>query len=235
MEVVVEDKQLSLAIGKKGQNVRLAAKLTGWRIDIKSGDEGARDGSPGRAVDGGDQMVATRWRPPTATHRGAVRCRLPLRGRGRGDEGDELAAMRAVGGTPGAQALTWRRRSRGDRTRAAARSRRAARAAARRQRWRRPRRRRRQPRREPGGAARMTDAGLGHGSCQRLSPAWTGRGELRLRRRAGIGEAASRHRQRPASRRRMRSAEDLLACSRTAVVAAARFMQAVATTEASTR
>src|SRR6186713_2233573 len=33
MEVVVEDKQLSLAIGKKGQNVRLAAKLTGWRID----------------------------------------------------------------------------------------------------------------------------------------------------------------------------------------------------------
>ena len=31
MEVVVEDKQLSLAIGKKGQNVRLAAKLTGWR------------------------------------------------------------------------------------------------------------------------------------------------------------------------------------------------------------
>src|SRR4029079_14464851 len=36
MEVVVEDKQLSLAIGKKGQNVRLAAKLTGWRIDIKS-------------------------------------------------------------------------------------------------------------------------------------------------------------------------------------------------------
>src|SRR6267142_4195695 len=35
MEVVVEDKQLSLAIGKKGQNVRLAAKLVGWRIDIK--------------------------------------------------------------------------------------------------------------------------------------------------------------------------------------------------------
>jgi N utilization substance protein A len=34
--VVVPDKQLSLAIGKEGQNVRLAAKLTGWRIDIKS-------------------------------------------------------------------------------------------------------------------------------------------------------------------------------------------------------
>ena len=35
VEVVVEDRQLSLAIGKKGQNVRLAAKLTGWKIDIK--------------------------------------------------------------------------------------------------------------------------------------------------------------------------------------------------------
>jgi N utilization substance protein A len=34
--VVVEDKMLSLAIGKEGQNARLAAKLTGWRIDIKS-------------------------------------------------------------------------------------------------------------------------------------------------------------------------------------------------------
>ena len=39
VEVVVEDAQLSLAIGKKGQNVRLAAKLTGWRIDIKSEEE----------------------------------------------------------------------------------------------------------------------------------------------------------------------------------------------------
>jgi N utilization substance protein A len=42
MEVVVEDKQLSLAIGKKGQNVRLAAKLVGWRIDIKSEEEKRR-------------------------------------------------------------------------------------------------------------------------------------------------------------------------------------------------
>ena len=34
--VVVPDHQLSLAIGKRGQNARLAAKLTGWKIDIKS-------------------------------------------------------------------------------------------------------------------------------------------------------------------------------------------------------
>ncbi|HYM11008.1 MAG TPA: transcription termination factor NusA [Bryobacterales bacterium] len=39
LEVVVDDTQLSLAIGKKGQNVRLAAKLMGWRIDIKSEEE----------------------------------------------------------------------------------------------------------------------------------------------------------------------------------------------------
>ena len=36
MEVIVPDDQLSLAIGKKGQNVRLAAKLTGWKIDVKN-------------------------------------------------------------------------------------------------------------------------------------------------------------------------------------------------------
>ncbi len=39
MEVIVPDDQLSLAIGKKGQNVRLAAKLTGWKIDIRTESE----------------------------------------------------------------------------------------------------------------------------------------------------------------------------------------------------
>jgi N utilization substance protein A len=39
LEVIVDDSQLSLAIGKKGQNVRLAAKLLGWQIDIKSEEE----------------------------------------------------------------------------------------------------------------------------------------------------------------------------------------------------
>lgn len=42
--VIVPDKQLSLAIGKEGQNARLAAKLTGWRIDIKSETEAATEG-----------------------------------------------------------------------------------------------------------------------------------------------------------------------------------------------
>ncbi len=39
LEVIVDDTQLSLAIGRKGQNVRLAAKLLGWKIDIKSEEE----------------------------------------------------------------------------------------------------------------------------------------------------------------------------------------------------
>ena len=41
MEVIVADDQLSLAIGKRGQNVRLAAKLIGWKIDIKSESKAA--------------------------------------------------------------------------------------------------------------------------------------------------------------------------------------------------
>jgi N utilization substance protein A len=43
LEVIVEDSQLSLAIGKKGQNVRLASKLIGWDIDIKSEEEKRRE------------------------------------------------------------------------------------------------------------------------------------------------------------------------------------------------
>ena len=41
--VIVPDDQLSLAIGREGQNARLAAKLTGWRIDIKSLTEAANE------------------------------------------------------------------------------------------------------------------------------------------------------------------------------------------------
>ncbi|HIV81270.1 MAG TPA: transcription termination factor NusA [Candidatus Salinicoccus merdavium] len=42
--VIVPDNQLSLAIGKKGQNARLAAKLTGWKIDIKSESDAIEEG-----------------------------------------------------------------------------------------------------------------------------------------------------------------------------------------------
>lgn len=52
MEVIVPDDQLSLAIGKKGQNVRLAAKLTGWKIDIRTETEvkGGKELSPEEAL-----------------------------------------------------------------------------------------------------------------------------------------------------------------------------------------
>ena len=54
--VVVPDYQLSLAIGKEGQNARLAAKLTGWRIDIRSDAEvpGEREAGSQGARDAGD-------------------------------------------------------------------------------------------------------------------------------------------------------------------------------------
>jgi N utilization substance protein A len=67
MEVLVEDSQLSLAIGKKGQNVRLAAKLTGWKIDIKSEEEkrreveaelGALEASAAETNDGSEEPAA---------------------------------------------------------------------------------------------------------------------------------------------------------------------------------
>jgi N utilization substance protein A len=43
MEVIVNEDQLSLAIGKRGQNVRLATKLVGWNIDIRSEEEIKRE------------------------------------------------------------------------------------------------------------------------------------------------------------------------------------------------
>src|SRR5207244_9395428 len=42
-QVIAEEKERSVAMGKKGQKVRLAAKLTGWRIDIKSEEEKRRE------------------------------------------------------------------------------------------------------------------------------------------------------------------------------------------------
>jgi N utilization substance protein A len=63
MEVIVADDQLSLAIGKRGQNVRLAAKLTGWRIDVRS--ESKEEKITGEsferllAIDGMDEETAT--------------------------------------------------------------------------------------------------------------------------------------------------------------------------------
>ncbi len=98
VEVVVEDKQLSLAIGKKGQNVRLAAKLTGWRIDIKSEEEKRREveaqfetleaPSEPAAAEAASRAAQMKARSSDAEAAGRAR-----KGRNRGD----AAALRAGG------------------------------------------------------------------------------------------------------------------------------------------
>ena len=55
-EVIVPDFQLSLAIGKEGQNARLAARLTGWRVDIKSETQLAEE-----EAGGGDEYAEGEW------------------------------------------------------------------------------------------------------------------------------------------------------------------------------
>src|ERR1700710_2025822 len=59
IEVIVDDTQLSLAIGKKGQNVRLAAKLLQWKIDIKSEEEKRQEGEQEMQAMGGGPTTPT--------------------------------------------------------------------------------------------------------------------------------------------------------------------------------
>ena len=80
--VIVPDDQLSLAIGREGQNARLAARLTGWRIDIRSESEFAVDPQDDR-VDEQDvggrcgAVMTTGRRCPNATLPGSGFCGLP--------------------------------------------------------------------------------------------------------------------------------------------------------------
>ncbi len=57
--VIVPDRQLSLAIGKAGQNARLAAKLTGWRIDIKSESEAIAEGLDAKIAEQAERMATS--------------------------------------------------------------------------------------------------------------------------------------------------------------------------------
>jgi N utilization substance protein A len=81
--VVVPDDQLSLAIGKEGQNARLAARLTGWRVDIKSETEFAEEESelglePEEDVTGRcHAILSTGKRCPNAALPGSRYCGLP--------------------------------------------------------------------------------------------------------------------------------------------------------------
>jgi N utilization substance protein A len=60
--VIVPDDQLALAIGRSGQNARLAARLTGWRIDIKSETDYAQDAVDGGGTPGGEEQEDTQVR-----------------------------------------------------------------------------------------------------------------------------------------------------------------------------
>jgi len=101
MEVIVEDRQLSLAIGKKGQNVRLAAKLTGWKIDIKSEEDKRREveaqfgeleaGAGEAAADGAEPV------PAVADEGGGLAASDAA-------EGSEAGEPRAADATEGAEA-----------------------------------------------------------------------------------------------------------------------------------
>ena len=84
--VVVPDSQLSLAIGKAGQNVRLAARLTGWRIDIRSESQVAKDRLTHVAV--------ASPAPPVAAVAAAVAAAAPSVPTGEeGDEGADLPPL----------------------------------------------------------------------------------------------------------------------------------------------
>jgi N utilization substance protein A len=63
--VIVPESQLSLAIGKEGQNARLAAKLTGWRVDIKS-DAAPRETVESAAPEHGDERPPVEAEPAEA-------------------------------------------------------------------------------------------------------------------------------------------------------------------------
>jgi N utilization substance protein A len=100
--VVVPDDQLSLAIGKEGQNARLAARLTGWRVDIKSETEFAEVEAelgiePEEEVTGRCHAVLSSGkRCPNAALPGSRYCGLPAH--------QELAAAEQRGETPAAPA-----------------------------------------------------------------------------------------------------------------------------------
>ncbi|MDO8210699.1 transcription termination factor NusA [Conexibacter sp. CPCC 206217] len=97
--VIVPDDQLSLAIGREGQNARLAARLTGWRIDIRSETEFASEEADGgyeeEEVQGGrcSAILSNGRRCPNSALPGSRYCGLPNHQALEGIDGDEVAAL----------------------------------------------------------------------------------------------------------------------------------------------
>jgi transcription termination/antitermination protein NusA len=95
--VIVPDDQLSLAIGKEGQNARLAARLTGWRVDIRSETEFAEEeatmGYQEEEVSGRcAAIMSSGKRCPNAAVPGSRYCGLPPHQALEGQEGDQVGA-----------------------------------------------------------------------------------------------------------------------------------------------
>jgi hypothetical protein len=96
--VIVPDDQLSLAIGKEGQNARLAARLTGWRVDIRSETEFAKEEAE---MDYDEEEMSGRCaailsngkRCPNSADPGSRYCGLPAHQALNDVEGDEVAAL----------------------------------------------------------------------------------------------------------------------------------------------
>ena len=107
--VIVNDAQLSLAIGKEGQNARLAARLTGWRIDIRSESQDAEEAE----IEYADGRVGRRERPDgVAPRRGGRAARPPS---AEAETGRDRGRRRGRRPTSGADDGAGRGRSRGER------------------------------------------------------------------------------------------------------------------------
>src|SRR5437870_10562987 len=103
--VIVPDDQLSLAIGREGQNARLAARLTGWRIDIKSETEFAEEEAEGGYEEEELQgrcaaILSTGRRCPNAALPGSRYCGLPVHQELEGKDTDHLVPPDEDGGEP---------------------------------------------------------------------------------------------------------------------------------------
>ena len=94
--VVVPDKQLSLAIGKEGQNAKLAAKLTSWRIDIRSESEAAAEAASAEepaAVEGGEPAEAVAPAAPEPEDPEALMAQAMAESIAADEEADEEEAL----------------------------------------------------------------------------------------------------------------------------------------------
>jgi transcription termination/antitermination protein NusA len=103
--VIVPDDQLSLAIGKEGQNARLAARLTGWRVDIRSETEFAQEeaemGYEEEEVSGRCAAIMSNGRRcPNAALPGSRYCGLPAHQALANVDTDEVAAVSAATEAP---------------------------------------------------------------------------------------------------------------------------------------